>query len=63
MTEELRVGDKVIHRDYGAGIVLQLWQGKAVVQLAKFGKGGVVTVGVFRLTLQAPLPDLEKLSA
>lgn len=50
MSDELKVGDRITHPEYGAGIVLQPpWQGKVVVQLEE---GGIVTVGLRSLTRQ-----------
>jgi hypothetical protein len=51
--DELNVGDEVTHLKSGAGTVLQLWNGKAVVQ---FEEDGVVTVALNGLARQAPLP-------
>jgi hypothetical protein len=62
VSDELKAGDQVDHLSLGAGIVVQVWLAKAVVQLVE--KGGSVTVPVRTLTrrLVAALPELESLT-
>ncbi len=56
---ELKVGDEVVHIRHGAGIVIQIWNGRAVVQLEE---GGVGTFAVSKLTRKGQAPDLEELT-
>jgi hypothetical protein len=53
VSDELKVGDRVIHPEYGAGLVLQIWKGRVVFQREE---GGIVTVGLRSLTLELQAP-------